>query len=368
MSATITNIFTGQRRVLNTGSDLIAPWCLDLCRKDFVELKIFSLMQRIFTDCYRHSTKIKDKDKENSLFDSIVYKDAQFGLISTLAHLIATQGQEYLVYDHGIIRKATIEERIEIDNDYKNGMTYRHGVIVDFSKYAIARLLSHYFHQIYTIEQANNNSISLGGSIQYKVKDYRAKIGYQESMSDDVKSQAAEVIKYAKDGKPFVIDREDLLEQTEADKNVSVAESSRDKCYRELAAALGGPVSYITGDDEVTTGSGASYERLDGRAEDMIKNFWITVFRPVVDALLTVKIDFISQKWMTIKENLGSISLIEGIDCIPDGVKATVIKKLIGDNSPNPQDKEEKEILELLQKGREQAQNFSNLEDEDTEE
>lgn len=350
MSVTITNIFTGGRRTINTGSDLVAPWCLDLARIDFVRLKIFSLMQKVFTDCYRYSTKIKDTDKENSLFDSLIYPAPQYGLISELAWLIATKGKKYLVYDYGIIREATQEERIKIDNDYKTKMTFKYGVILDFSKYAIGQLLCHYFHQIYTIEQANNNSISLGGSIQYKVKDFRAKLGYVESGSDEIKSQASEVLKYARDGKPIVIDAEDLLEQTDAGKNVSVADSSRDRCYKELAAAIGAPVSYITGEDETTTGSGTSYERLDGRAEDMIKNFWITVFKPVIEALLQEKIEFISQKWMTIKENLGSITMVEGIESIPVEIKASIIKKLMGDNHADPKDEIEKEIVALLEK------------------
>lgn len=354
MSVTITNIFTGGRRTLNGSSDLVAPWCLDLDRMEFVRLKVFSLMQKIFTDCYRYSTKIKNKDKENALFDSLIYVKAQYGLISKLAWMIASCSKEYLVFDHGIIREAEYKEKEKIDDDYKRGMTYKYGIILDFSKYAIGKLLSHYFHQIYTIEQANNNSISLGGSIQYKVKNYRAKIGYVESDSDDIKGQASEVIKYARDGKPIVIDAEDLLEQTDAGKNVSVADSSRERCYRELAAAIGAPVSYITGDDEVTTGSGASYERLDARAEDMIKNFWLTVFKPVVESLLGEKIEFQSQKWMTIKENLGSISMIESLDSIPNEIKASVIRKLIGDNESNKKDEIEQEIVRLLEQPKEE--------------
>jgi len=349
MSVTVTNIFTGAKRTLNASSDLVAPWCLDLCRKEFVTLKIFSLMQKIFTDCYRYSTKIKNDDKENSLFDSLIYAKPQYGLISRIAWMVANKQRKYLVYDSGIIREATYDEQQKIDKDYTSGMTFKYGVILDFSKYAMADLLRHYFHQIYTIEQANNNSISLGGSIQYKIKDFRAKIGYEESLSPEIQNQAAKVTRYARDGKPIVIDQGDSLEQTDASRNTSVADSSRDRCYRELAAAIGGPVSYITGDDEVTTGSGASYERLDGRAEDMIKNFWTTVFKPIVDALLGENLGFISQKWMTIKENLGSISMIENLASIPDDIKASVIKKLIGDNEANPKDKIEEQILKLLE-------------------
>lgn len=356
MSVTITNIFTGGKRTLNASSDLVAPWCLDLCRVEFVELKIFSLMQKIFTDCYRYSTKIKNDEKERALFDSLIYATPQYGLISRLAWMIANQKRMYLVYDHGIIRQATFEEQEKIDADYKKGMTFKYGIILDFSKYAIGKLLAHYFHQIYTIEQANNNSISLGGSLQYKVKDFRAKIGFVESNSDEVQQQAAQVTRYARDGKPVVIDKEDALEQTDASRNVSVADSSRDRCYRELAAALGTTLAYITGEDETTTGSGASYERLDARAEDMIKNFWLTVFQPVVEALLQEKIDFISQKWMTIKENLGSITMIEGIESIPNDIKASVIKKLIGDNYPDKNDELEKNIIALLEAEPEETQ------------
>lgn len=365
MSATITNIFTGERRLINGSSDLVAPWCLDLCRHDFVELKIFSLMQKVFTDCYRYSTKIKNDEKENSLFDSLIYRTPQYGLISKISWMIANKARKYLVYDHGIIRDATAEEMLLIDKDYENGMTFRYGVILDFSKYAIGKLLSHYFNQLYTVEQANNNSIALGGSLQYKVKDFRAKIGLVESRSDEIKHQASDVTKSARDGKPIVIDREDLLEQTDASKNVTVSDMTRDRVYRELAAALGGPVSYITGADEVTTGSGASYERLDGRAEDMIKNFWITVFHPIVKALLGEELSFVSQKWMTIKENLGSISMIESIDSIPNTIKASVIKKLIGDNYPDKKDEIEKEIISLLEKQEEVKNAFGDGSEEE---
>ena len=350
MKTTIyTNVFNGQTRALNAGSDLVAPWRLDLDRIEFVRLKIFSLMQKIFKDCYRFSTKLKDKDKELALFDTIVYKDAQFGLISLIAWMIATFDTKYLVYAHGVVREATPEEQAKIDEDYKSGMTYKYGIILDFKKYSIGKLLAHYFHQIYTIEQANNNSLALGGTVQYKVSDLRSKIGLTESMSDETRNQAKEVCRYAKDGKPIVIDAADSLEQTDAGKNVSVADSSRDRCYRELAAALGGPVSYITGQDEETTGSGYSYERLDGRAEDMIRNFWITVFEPIIKTLMQSKIDFVSQKWMTVKENLGSISMIETIDVIPNSVKASIIAKLLGDNKPDKGNELESEILKLIE-------------------
>lgn len=343
------NIFNRTRRTLGGNTDFVAPWQLDLKRDEFVKLKTFSLLQKVFTDCYRYSTKIKDQDKENALFDSIVYADAQFGLISRLAYMVAHFQKLYLKYDHGIIREVTeISERKKIEDDYKKGMTYRYGVILDFSKYSIGYLLAHYFHQLYTIEQANNNSIALGGSLQLKVKGFRAKVGMNEALSDDIKGQASEVLKYARDGKPVVIDAEDALEQTESSKNVSVADSARDKCYRELAAAIGAPISYITGEDERSTGSGVSYERLDGRAEDMIKNFWLTVFKPVVESLLGENINFVSQKWQTIKENLGSISMLESIQCVPVEIRASVIRKLIGDNTPDKSDKLEKEIIGLL--------------------
>ena len=80
----------------------------------------------------------------------------------------------------------------------------------------------------------------------------------------------------------------------------------------------------------------------------MIKNFWLTVFKPVVESLLDEDINFVSQKWQTIKENLGSISMLESIQCIPVEIRASVIRKLIGDNTPDKSDKLEKEIIGLL--------------------
>ena len=369
MIVTIRNIFTGKTRTVNASSDLVAPWCLDLKREEFVRLKVFSLMQKIFNDCYRYSTKMSDTDMENSLFDTVVYKDAHYGLISKMAELVAKNAKCYLVYDSGIVREATVEERKQIDQDYSTKLTYQYGIILDFTKYSIGRLLAHYFHQIYTIEQANNNSISLGGSIQLKISKYRESLGYEESMSPEIQQQASNIVKYAKDGKPLVIDAQDILEQTDASKNITVADSSRDRCYRELAAAIGGPVSYITGQAEDTNGSGTSYERLDGRAEDMIKNFWITVFKPVTESLYKgYKPQFISQKWMTIKENMGSIAMIETLASVPDPIKASVIKKLIGDNEANPKDKTEQSILELLITSKENVSLSENIPDPETNE
>lgn len=347
-NGTIVNIFTGETRAINASTDLVAPWCLNLLRHEFVKLKVFSLMHKILTDCYRYSTPIANTDKEMSLFDSVVYKNAQYGLISFIAHLIATQGKQYLVYDNGIVRKATYAEQKLINADYKSGMTYKYGIIVDFSDYALGKLLTHYYHQIYTVEEANNNSIALGGSLQYKVADYRQKIGLNESLSDSIKAQAANICRYAKDGKPVVIDSQDSLEQTDSSRNIEVSRESKDKIYQELAAALGCTVSYIIGCDETTNGSGASYERLDGRNEDMIKGFWLTVFNPIVTALYGTKLKFVSQKWVIIKENLGSISMVEGLTSIPNDIKASVIAKLIGDNQSNPKDEVEKQILALL--------------------
>jgi hypothetical protein len=322
-------------------------------------------MQRILTDCYRFSTKIKNQDKENALWDSIVYKNAQYGLISWLAYLIARKKREYLVYDNGIIRKALPDEQKKIDEEYKVGKDKnRTGVIVDFTDYVIGRLLRHYFNRMYTLEEANENAIALGGSLQFKVSDLRKKIGLLESKSAAIQDSAADVFKSASNGIPVVIDAQDSLEQTDSSKNVSVSNESKDQIYQEMAALLGCMPSYISGINEKTTGSGYSYERLDGRNEDCIKNFWISVFEPVVDALLDEKIGFVSQKWQQIKENLGSISMVEGLTSIPLDIKASIIAKLIGDNEPDKTNETEKEILKLLEgeekRKEEERKNFLN--------
>ena len=370
---TVKNIFTGGVRVIGQSTDLVAPWCLELKRAKYVELKLMSLMQRILTDCYRFSTKIANEDKENSLWDSVVYKEAQYGLISWLSYLIANKKNEYLVYDSGIIRKALIDERKKIDEEYKTGKTEnRTGVIVDFRNYAIGRLLRHYFNRMYTLEEANENSIALGGSVQFKVSELRKKIGVQESKSEAIRDAAGDVLKSASNGIPVVIDAQDSLEQTDSSKNVAVTDESKDQIYQEMAALLGCMPSYISGINEKTTGSGYSYERLDGRNEDCIKNFWISIFEPVVDALLGEKIKFVSQKWQQIKENLGSISMVEGLSSIPLDIKASIIAKLVGENEPNEKDPTEKKILEMLnadeKRKEEDRKNFLNGSSDEDEE
>lgn len=353
MGLPIVNIFdlnTKLKLMRGQSTDLATPWFLDLKRRDFVWLKLMALMQKIMTDCYRFSTNIENHEKELALFDSVVYKKAQYGLISWIAYLIATQGNEYLVYDSGIVRKASIDEKKKIDEAYKKGMEHKPGVIVDFSNYALGKLLRHYFHQLYTVEDSNEKSIALGGSLQLKFNEMRKNVGVQEAESINFRVQAAEICTYAKNGKPFVLDAGDSFEQTDVSKNTDLTTSSRDKIYQEIAALLGCLPSYICGIDEKTNGSGSSYERLDGRNEDMIKNFWITIFEPVVTMLLDVKIDFVSQKWEQIKNNLGSISMIEGLATIPLEVKASVIAKLIGpDNATEVKSDLEKNILKALE-------------------
>ena len=350
----IRNIFNEKIEILRGQStDLATPWFLDLKRRDFVWLKLMTLMQKIMTDCYRFSTTIENKDKELALFDSVVYKKAQYGLISWIAYLIATQGNEYLVFDSGVVRKADIKEREAINRAYKKGAEKKPGVIVDFSNYALGKLLRHYFHQLYTVEESNEKSIALGGSLQLKFNEQRKNVGADESRSLQFRAQAAEICTYAKNGKPFVLDSGDTFEQTDVSKNTELVSASRDKIYQEIAALLGCLPSYICGIDEKTNGSGSSYERLDGRNEDMIKNFWITIFEPITTMLLDVKIDFVSQKWEQIKNNLGSISMIEGITTIPDAVKASVIAKLIGpDNAIELKSELEKSILNALEEKR----------------
>lgn len=350
----IRNIFNEKIKILRGQStDLATPWFLDLKRRDFVWLKLMALMQKIMTDCYRFSTTIENKDKELALFDSVVYKKAQYGLISWIAYLIATQGNEYLVYDNGVVRKADIKEREAIDKAYKTGTEKKPGVIVDFSNYALGKLLRHYFHQLYTVEESNEKSIALGGSLQLKFNELRKNVGADESRSLQFRAQAAEICTYAKNGKPFVLDSGDTFEQTDVSKNTELVSASRDKIYQEIAALLGCLPSYICGIDEKTNGSGSSYERLDGRNEDMIKNFWITIFEPITTMLLDVKIDFVSQKWEQIKNNLGSISMVEGLTTIPDTVKASVIAKLIGpDNAVEINSDLEKSILNALEEKR----------------
>lgn len=327
----VTNVFTNKTIYLGRNSDIIIPWELSLTLDKFIKVKIIALMQKILTDCYRFSTKITTTETELLLFDSIVHSPASFGLISRIAKAMANEEVEYLVIAAGIIRKADDKEKKKIDKEYAAGQAGTTGIILDFRDYMIRDLLGHYFAQIYNVEQAMNNSIALGGSIQLKIHNYREKIGAVEANGSSIQQQATQIVKFAKEGKPVVIDALDEFEQFNASQNVSIAESTKSRIYQEIASALGCTVSYIIGVDDKTNGSGDSYERLDGRNEDCIHNFWLTVFEPIVSLFLKVKLEFVTQKWLTIKENVGTIMSIESLTSLPDDVKANVINRLIGD-------------------------------------
>lgn len=315
------NIFD---RGASSYTDLIVPFKLSMQKNDFILFKTGALYKKILTRCYNKTTGFTNQQEILSLFDSAEQSSARYGLLTEIATLMATKGKECIVYDSGVVRKATPEEARKIEEDYKNKAQSDTGILVNFQKYTMTDIIRMYMGFIYDIFDCMNTNLGVARSLQVKINRMRETIS--ANAVHDPKEQATKMVEGVKAGKAVMLDALDLLEQTEV--KTDAIKSALTLVAGQLASEIGVPVYFIIG--ELASGMAVTGEADLNAEEEGIHDFWQSVFMPIASKLYKLNnLNFKSDNWRKIAQYANIIPYIESSLYLSEEQKQAFVDGLI---------------------------------------
>lgn len=300
---------------------LARPYKLSICERDFIQTRTVVLFEKILKRCYHKTGGITEKEANNialSVFLSVENGAQKNGTIPLVAQAMASRQKIYLVYDAKIAlaRKATAEEQQELSTQYadnnnalgtlKSGLR---GMILDFTNYKLASLVRCYMGLIYAVMDSANTQVNLARSLQIKINKLRDNISVLTS--DDAIKQASGINNALKEGRSVLLDNLDNVIQTAI--NADSIKQALTIFYSALASDLGLSVSFVSG--ELTSGMSATGDADINYEEDGIKDFWVSIWRPICIRLYNqTKVKFITDRWRNIGAKLQNLVYVENSD------------------------------------------------------
>lgn len=295
-------------------TDLASPYKLAVDELIFIDFKTSILYQKILKRCYAKSIGLSDEEARN-LWDSVELGNAQYGIITQIADAMTKKKELFLVNDSGIVRVADAEEMEQIRKDYAEKASSKIGVYMNFKKYTLTDIIKVYMSLIYDIMNGAKVNLGLAKALQLKMADLRKLVA--TSSSEDTKGQAKAIVEALKNGKSIAIDAGDTIQTTEL-QTAPITEGLK-LVYGLLASEIGVSTSFVCG--ELTSGMAVTGEADVNSNEDGIKDFFNSVFKPVIDKLFNKKIMFKTDNWRKIKEYAQIIPYIESSLLIPEEQK-----------------------------------------------
>ena len=302
-------------------TDLIAPFCVEMDIKDFVDFKVITLYAKILRRCYAKSSGLSDEQAAN-LWDSVDLGDAQHGIINKVSFAMAKKKELILFKDGGIVREAEQAEADQIKKDYEERGRSEKGVYLNFKKYAMTDVLRLYMAFIFEIIRGAWVNVNLTKALQLKIADARKTIAASDAA--DPMQVASNVVSALKDGKSVFLDAGDDVKTT--DLQTQAIKDALSLVYGLLAGELGVSTAFICG--ELTSGMAVTGEADVNANEDGIKDFFNSVFKPIIDKLFGVSLKFKSDNWRRIKEFAQIIPFVETAEYISEEKKRELLERL----------------------------------------
>lgn len=302
-------------------TDLIAPFTVEMKAADFVDFKVITLYAKILRRCYAKSYGLSDEQAAN-LWDSVDLGDAQHGIINKVSFAMAKKKELILFKDGGIVREAEQAEAEQIKRDYEERGRSEKGVYLNFKKYAMTDVLRLYMAFIFEIIRGAWVNVNLTKALQLKIADARKTIAASDAA--DPMQVASNVVSALKDGKSVFLDAGDDVKTT--DLQTQAIKDALSLVYGLLAGELGVSTSFICG--ELTSGMAVTGEADVNANEDGIKDFFNSVFKPIMDKLFGVSLKFKSDNWRRIKEFAQIIPFVETAEYIDEAKKRELLERL----------------------------------------
>lgn len=280
--------FKSQAELSNSEIPEIFPLALESAV--FVKADILNTYVKILTDVAERTHGLKE-DQEPLLWDSAVQTKTNEGLISLLACAMADKKDLFLVYNPsvGIIRKATQEEEQKIRDDYAKLGESKVGVYVSFRGYRRTDMLEIYSSFEYCVLGNLNKTLNVAKSVQFKIGDLRKSVSLADS--GIAREQARSIAEAMRRGNDVLLDATDSV--TTATPDTAPAEKAIAFLDAKRAFILGLPLSYVVG--EQTAGIGSTGEADMRAVERGLRQYFVSIIRPIFEELFKVTVEFKSQ-------------------------------------------------------------------------
>lgn len=310
---------------------------LALAKLEFMRADILSTYVKILTDVAERCHGLKE-EQEPLLWDSCVQSEAPEGLISLIAAAMTDKRELFIVYVPSvkIIRKATREEETKIREDYKKSGESKTGVYVSFKGYRRTEMLEIYSGFEYCVLASLNKTLNVAKSVQFKIGDLRKSVGLNDAAI--AKEQAKSIAEAMRKGNDVLLDASDSV--TTATPDTAPTEKAMTFLAAKKAFHLGLPLSYVEG--EQTPGIGSTGEADMRAVERGLRQYFVSIIRPVFEAVFGVEVEFKTQDFRqmtTALEVLKTFDLVSDDNLSRDSKQAIVAR--VFDLDP---DKEQKQI------------------------
>jgi hypothetical protein len=298
---------------------------LSVAFADFVRTDIINIYSKILTDCLDRTQGIQE-DIFPLLWDNCLQSESTDGLVTLLAKAMTDKTDLFLVYDPAIqiLRLATADEERQIREDYKTQGTSDVGTYVSFKNYKRTDMVRIYSSMEYCVVASLNKTMNLSKAIQFKMGDMRSSVSLTDK--DDVVEQAKTVAISLANGRDVMIDSNDSIETSTP--QIDPIKQSIEFLDSKRSFYLGMPLSYING--EQTAGIGSTGEADTRAVERGLRQYYISILKPVIEDLFEIKTSFKSNDFRQISSALEALKTFElvGEDMISIDNKRIIISRM----------------------------------------
>lgn len=310
-------------RVDASSEELPVIFPLQLAKKDFIEIDVLNIYQKILTDVLERTQGIP-QDIQALLWDSCIQSESKDGLVTMLAKAMSEKKPLFIVYEPALklVRKATTDEESLIREDYKVKGESTVGIYLSFEKYHRTDMVRLYSAlEYYTVSSLNKQS-NLSAAIQFKMSDLRTSTGLIDKA--EVKAQAKTIAGALANGGDILLDAKDEI--ITSTPQLDAINQSIEFLNEKRAFYLGMPKSYISGDQ--TGGIGSTGEGDVKATERGLKNYFFSIIKPVMRAVFGLEVTYKSQDFRMIDKALNALQSFSLVD---DELLSLDQKKLIID-------------------------------------
>lgn len=279
---------------------------LDVNKDVFIKADVMNIYSKILTDVVERTHGLSE-DQVMLLWDNCLASEASEGLITMLARAMTEKQDLFLVYDGSlkVLRKATQIERSKITEDYKQKGESEVGVYVSFKHYTRSDMVKLYSALEYCSIASLNKSMNLSKTIQFKMSDMRGSTGVFDK--DVVINQAKDVATAMGKGNDILIDAKDMIETAKPD--LTSTKESINFIDQKRSLYLGLPAAYINGIQ--TGGLGTTGENDTKAIERGLKQYFLSIIKPVIDSLFKIKSQYKSQDFRQVTQGLEALKTFE---------------------------------------------------------
>lgn len=322
----ILNSFFGFPALIETSNaELPLLFPLGITQEIFIDTDVMNVYSKILTDCIDRTQGIP-QEIFPLLWDNCLQSESTLGLISLIARAMTLKADLFLIYDPALplVRPATGDESSQIRSDYERLGSSDLGIYVSFRNYHRTDLVKLYSAMEYCVIASLNKMVNLSKAIQFKMGDMRSSVNLTDSSV--AVDQAKTMAKSLGNGRDILMDKNDEILTGTPD--ISSIEKSILFLDGKKAFYYAMPLSYING--EQTPGIGSTGEADTKAVERGLKQYYISVLKPVLETLFEITTSFKSNDFRQIGTALEAVKTFELVsnDLISTDDKKLIIQKL----------------------------------------